>query len=114
MAALTASQFGSLGDGGPLHLPIPGLFADIESGSGAVALSDEFLDAPPEIRVDVLQHWMRALNRQRESALVDMFREFAGPLRGVTIVEQIERFRQFCARRGVECPPDLPVLLQRF
>src|SRR5678816_3992965 len=58
MAALTASQFGSLGDGAPLHLPMPGLFADIESGSGAVALTDEFLDAPPAIRVDVLQHWI--------------------------------------------------------
>jgi len=114
MAAMTASQFGSLGDGAPLHLPIPGLFADIESGSGAVALTDEFLDAPPQIRLDVLQHWMRALNRQREVAIVDMFREFVAPLRGLTIVEQVERFLQSCARRGIDCPPELPVLLQRF
>ena len=114
MATLTASEFGALGDSAPLHLPMPGLFADVEAGSGAVALTDEFLDAPPGIRVDVLQHWMRALNRQREAAIVDMFREFAGPLRSLTIVEQIDRFRQFCARRGVECPPELPVLLQRF
>lgn len=114
MAALTASQFGSLGDGGPLHLPMPGLFADIEAGSGAVALTDEFLDAPAEIRVDVLQHWVRALNRQRDAALVEMFREFAGPLRGLTIVGQIERFRQHCARRGIDCPTEFPVLLQRF
>ena len=93
---------------------MPGLFADIEAGSGAVALTDEFLEAPPDVRVGVLQHWMRALNRERDAALVDMFREFAGPLRGLTIVEQIERFRQHCGRRGVDCPTEFPVLLQRF
>ena len=114
MAALTASQFGSLGDSAPLHLPMPGLFADIEAGSGAVALTDEFLEAPPGIRVDVLQQWVRALNRERDAALVEAFREFAGPLRGLTIVEQIERFRQHCARRGIDCPTEFPVLLQRF
>jgi hypothetical protein len=92
MATVTASGFGALGDDAPLHLPMPGLFADVEAGSGAVALTDDFLEA----------------------ALVDMFREFAAPLRGLTIVEQIERFRIACNRRGVDCPPEFPVLLQRF
>jgi hypothetical protein len=93
---------------------MPGLFADIEVGSGCVALTDEFLEAPPEIRAEVLQQWLRALNSQRESALVDMFREFATPLSGLTIVEQIERFREVCACQGLDCPPEFPLLLQRF
>lgn len=114
MGVLTASDFGSLGESTPFHLPMPGLFADIESGSGSVALTDEFLEAPPELRLEVLDHWLRALNRQRNSALVDMFREFAAPLGGLTIVEQVDRFRRLCSRQGVDCPPDLPVLLQRF
>ena len=114
MALLTASGFGSLGDNTPLHLPMPGLFADIEAGSGAVALTDEFLEAPPSQRVEVLQHWLKALNRQREAALVDMFREFAEPLGGLSIVEQIDRFRQLCIRLGLDCPAEFPVLLQRF
>lgn len=114
MAALTASSFGALGDNTPLHLPMPGLYADIEAGSGAVALTDEFMEAPPVARVEVLQHWLRALHQQKEAALVEMFREFAEPLRGLTIVEQIERFRQLCGRLGLDCPSDLPVLLQRY
>jgi hypothetical protein len=114
MATLTASEFGALGDSAPLHLPMPGLFADIEAGSGAVALTDDFLEASPRLRLGVLQQWVRALNVQKERALVDMFREFATPLRGLTIVEQVERFRQACSRRGVECPPEFPVLLQRY
>lgn len=114
MAVLTASGFGSLGDNTPLHLPMPGLFADIDIGSGCVALTDEFLEAAPEIRAEVLQQWVRALSAQRDSALVDMFREFAAPLSGLTIIEQIERFRQVCVRRGLDCPPEFPVLLQRY
>ena len=114
MALLTASGFGSLGDTTPLHMPMPGLFADIDAGSGAVALTDEFLEAPPGLRVEVLQHWLKGLNRQREAALVDMFREFSAPLGGLTIVGQIERFRQLCARLGLDCPAEFPVLLQRF
>jgi hypothetical protein len=114
MATVTASGFGALGDDAPFHLPMPGLFADVEAGSGAVALTDDFLEAAPRLRVGVLQQWLKALNAQREAALVDMFREFAAPLRGLTIVEQIERFRMACSRRGVDCPPEFPVLLQRF
>jgi len=114
MATVTASGFGALGDEAPFHLPMPGLFADVDAGSGAVALTDDFLEAAPRLRVGVLQQWMKALNAQREAALVDMFREFAAPLRGLTIVEQIERFRVACSRRGIDCPPELPVLLQRF
>jgi len=114
MATLTASEFGALGDSAPLHLPMPGLFADVEAGSGAVALTDEFLEAAPRLRLEVLQQWVKALNVQKERALVDMFREYAAPLRALTIVEQIERFRVACQRRGVDCPPEFPVLLQRF
>jgi hypothetical protein len=51
MAILTASEFGALGDSAPLHLPMPGLFADVEAGSGAVALTDDFLEASPRLRL---------------------------------------------------------------
>lgn len=114
MTALTASEFASLGDDGALHLPISGLFADVDVGSGAVAMTDDFLEAPADLRVRVIQQWLRGLNRERESALVEMFREFAAPLHGLTIVEQVDRFRQRCARLGLECPTEFPVLLQRF
>lgn len=114
MATLTASGFGALGDSAPFHLPMTGLFADIDAGSGAVALTDDFLEAAPTVRTAVLQQWIRDLTRERDSALVEMFREFSAPLRGVTIVEQIERFRGLCSRQGMECPSDFPVMLQRF
>jgi hypothetical protein len=114
MATLTASGFGTLGDNTPFHLPMPGLFADIDAGSGSVALTDDFLEAAPRVRTAVLQQWIRELSRQRDSALVEMFREFSAPLRGLTIVEQIERFRGLCSRQGMDCPPEFPVMLQRF
>ena len=113
MAALSVSGFGSLGDHA-FHMPMPGLYADIEAACGSVAFNDEFLDASPEVRVSVIQQWLRGLNGERNAAIVDMFRAFAAPLKGASIVEQIERFRQSCARQGIECPADLPLLLQRY
>jgi hypothetical protein len=43
-----------------------------------------------------------------------MFHEFVLPLRGVSIVQQIERFRQHCAHLKIACPAKLAVLLQRY
>lgn len=114
MSTVTSSRFGSLGEPSPLHLPMPGLYVDLDARSGSVAMTDEFLGAPPEVRVAVLQQWTRALGALRDSAIVEMFREFAAPLCGLTIVEQIDRFRHHCGSEGLSCPTDFAVLLQRF
>src|SRR5450755_3615320 len=113
-ATLTPSCFGSWSDPVPFHLPMPGLFVDLEAGSGSVALTDEFLEAPPAVRVEVLQEWLRALCAHRDAAIVGMFREFAPPLGELTIVEQIEQFREHCNHKGISCPTELPLLLQRY
>jgi hypothetical protein len=114
MGTVTSSRFGSLGEPSPLHLPIPGLYLDLDARSASVAMTDEFLEAPPATRVAVLQQWARAFNALRDSAIVEMFRDFAAPLCGLTIVEQIDRFRHHCSSEGVSCPTDFAVLLQRF
>lgn len=115
MPTLTPSRFGSLeGEPSPLHLPVPGLYGDLEGASGSVAMTAEFLEAPAGVRIAMIQQWGRAFSALRDSAMVEMFREFAEPLYGLTIVEQIERFRQFCCREGLSCPADLAVLLQRY
>jgi hypothetical protein len=97
-----------------MHLPMPGLYVDLDAGSGLVAMTDEFLEAQPSIRIAVLQQWSRALAVLKDSAIVEMFREFAAPLSGLTIVEQIDRFRHHCSSQGLNCPTDFAVLLQRF
>ena len=114
MSTVTPSRFGSLGDPSALHLPMPGLYVDLDAGSGSVSMTDGFLDAPPTIRIVVLQQWARALGVLKDSATVEMFREFAAPLCGMTIVEQIDRFRHHCSSEGLNCPSDFAVLLQRF
>jgi hypothetical protein len=114
MSTATSSRFGSLGDSSSLHLPIPGLFADLDARTGSVAMVDEFLEAPPAARIAVIQQWTRALAALKDSAIVETFREFAAPLPELTIVEQIERFRHHCSSEGLSCPSDFAVLLQRF
>lgn len=113
MSALSVSGFGSLGDQA-FHLPMPGLYADLDLGLGSVAFNDEFLDSSPSVRAMVIQQWQRGLVEERNGAVVGMFREFAAGLRGLSIVEQIEKFRALCAREGIDCPADLALLLQRY
>jgi hypothetical protein len=114
MSTVTSSRFGSLDNPSAMHLPMPGLYVDLDAGSGSVAMTDEFLEAPPSIRIAVLQQWSRALAVLKDCAIVEMFREFAAPLSGLTIVEQIDRFRHHCSSQGLNCPTDFAVLLQRF
>src|SRR5450755_987465 len=98
MTTLTPSHFGLFGDQEAFQLPIPGLFADIDDGSASIALPSEFLELPGETRARILQQWGRAMSTHENAALVEMFREFAEPWGDLSIVEQIERFRQHCGR----------------
>jgi hypothetical protein len=79
-----------------------------------VALTDDFLRLPASVRAEVLQHWTQGLEVKRQQAIVQMFREMTAPLKDLNIVEQVESFRQACVQLGVECPNDLPLLLQRY
>ena len=114
MTTLTPSYFGPLDGETEFQLPMPGLFADLETGSASVSLTDEFLEQPPEARVGMLQQWLRAFAVQKDAALVEMFRNFASAWRGTTIVQQIDHFRQHCHAQGIACPTDFAVLLQRY
>lgn len=114
MSTLTPSYFGPLHEDSAFQIPMPGLFADLDAGSASVALTDEFLELPAEIRVSILQQWLRGFTTHKDTALVAMFREFAEDLPDHTIVRQIEHFRQHCSVQGVACPTDFAVLLQRY
>lgn len=114
MNAFAESRFG-FHEESDFTLPIPGLFADLESGRGAVALTDDFLEAPAHVRAKVLQHWIRHLSEGRNQAIVDMFRDARrSDGEPSSIVDEIERFREECQDAGLTCPADLPLLLQRY
>ncbi|MDQ6628300.1 MAG: hypothetical protein M3Z29_07615 [Pseudomonadota bacterium] len=114
MSTLTPSYFGPLNEDATFQLPLPGLFADLDAGSASIALPDEFMELPAGTRLGILQQWLRGLAGHKDAALVAMFRDFNRDRPGHTIVRQIEHFREHCSRRGVACPGDLAVLLQRY
>jgi acyl-CoA reductase-like NAD-dependent aldehyde dehydrogenase len=114
VTTLTPSHFGLFGDSEAFQMPVPGLFADVDDGAASVALPDEFLDLPGETRARILQQWGRAISAHENAALVEMFHEFAAPLSGISIVEQIDRFRNHCGHLKIACPAKLAVLLQRY
>jgi hypothetical protein len=114
VTTLTPSHFGRFDDSQAFQMPIPGLFADVDDGAASVALPDEFLDLPGETRARILQQWGRAMSAHENAALVEMFHEFAAPLSAISIIRQIERFRQHCDHLNIACPAKLAVLLQRY
>lgn len=114
VTTLTPSHFGLFRDSETFQLPIPGLFADIDDGAGSVALADEFLSLPGETRARILQQWSSAMSTHQDAAVVEMFHEFVVPLGGLSIVQQIERFRQHCVHLKIACPAKLALLLQRY
>lgn len=64
-------------DDGPFHLPLLGLYADLELGAGSVHLPDEFDACPAEVRLRILQDWLAALEGARDRAARDL-RDAAG------------------------------------
>jgi len=95
-----------------MQMPLPGLFADLDVASASVALPDEFLASPASVQVEVLQQWQRDIERYRRSAIAKMFRDFAALRPELDLIEQLESFRHACEHLGLDCPRDLPLLLQ--
>ena len=114
MPAFISDETAWLEDDSHLQLPVQGLFADLDAAAGSVALTDDFLRLPASVRAEVLQHWVRGLEEKRRQAIVQMFREMTASLKGMSIVEQLESFRHACTRLDIDCPSDLPLLLQRY
>ncbi len=94
-------------------LPQPGLFADLDAGTGNVALSDEFRDVSPDKKLAILSAWQRGIERERRLAIVALFHELTDPLGNVDLPGKITCFKQACARIGVDCAADIAILLQQ-
>ncbi len=114
MALSTPSRFGDFEAESSFHLPMPGLLADLDSGSAAICMTDEFLEAPPLTRIRLMQQWMRGFRDLKDAATVDWFREWSRSRPEQGIVEQIDAFRGHCHDEGLAYPADLPILLQRY
>jgi hypothetical protein len=99
-------------DGGPLHLPVHGLYADLDVGAGSVSLPDEFSEVPASLQAEVLQDWMQALEQVRRRALVQIYRDMSIHKRDLAASERVAVFCSSCEQAGLEVPPDLAVMLQ--
>jgi hypothetical protein len=96
-----------------LHLPVSGLFADLDLGYGAVALTDELASLPAGLRLRILRDWSSALKSEADRALVEMFHASSATDGSCSIVQQVERFKRSCKADGIHCPSDFAVLLQQ-
>jgi hypothetical protein len=102
------------GDPAAFPLPLSGLFADLELGVGAVNLPDDFFAVSSAVQIEVIADWQRALEELRLRALVQMYRDLAQALGDASDDEKLQRFRVTCESLEIECPADMPALLQRY
>jgi hypothetical protein len=94
---------------GAFHLPVFGLYADLELAQGSVSLPDEFLGLGAAAQAAILQDWQRALEVARRRALMNMFADVSASMPGQALPARWRRLREECARIGVDCPAELPV-----
>jgi len=99
-------------DSGPFHMPVRGLFADLDVGAGSVCLPDEFTKIAPSLQAEVLQDWMRDLEQLRRRALLQIYRDMAAHWQGIPVTERIAAFRSTCEQAGLDLPVDFAVMLQ--
>lgn len=97
-----------------LHLPLPGLFADLDAGQGSISFNQDFVSQPGDVQLAVLEDWHKALLQERQRALVRLYHDICDPLGALPLPEKLDRFRAHCATLGVECPPDFAILLQQY
>ncbi len=93
------------------HLPLLGLYADLEAGCGSVRLPDEFAACSPAIQVEILGDWMRALAQLRRQALLQLYRTLCDGMPQLGPGEKLARFRSTCDALGIEVPPDFASML---
>ena len=91
------------------QIPIPGLFADISSCSGSIGLPDEFLQALPRLRAEIIQQWLVELSVHRNAAVIEMFEATNHWTRETSPSARIKKFKDFCLINGYDCPPDLAI-----
>ena len=88
------------------QLPLAGLYADLELGTGSVRLPDDFAQRPALVQLKVIGHWQHSLTRYRQQAL----RRFAHELsRGAPELDEAGRMdllRTTCASLRIDLPGD--------
>lgn len=88
------------------QLPVAGLFADLELGTGCIRLPEEFTQGPALVQLKVIGHWQRALARYRQLAL----RRFANELtRGAPELDDAARtalLRKTCDTLRIDLPAE--------
>ncbi len=93
-------------------MPANGLFADWESGTGCVRLSDDFSNASALAQLKILGDWKREMTMQQAAAFVALFEHVAPAVGSLALPEQFAHFRRICEDEGVDCSDEMMALLR--
>ena len=92
------------------QLPMPGLFADLELGSGSLRLADDFLSRPGLVQLKVLGDWQRAIARCRRAALQQFAQELSRGSPGMDEAQRLALLRSTCESLRIDLPSDFGAL----
>ena len=99
-------EFMNGSDAEAFHIPLTGLFADVEAGSGCVRLTDDFEECDAVNQLRIVDDWQRDLRELYKAGLVRLFCSRFANL-PMARSEQIATFRLYCEQQGLACPPDV-------
>jgi len=86
-------------------LPVQGLYADFEAGTGAVWLDDEFRAANPIVQLRILKDWGSDIAKLQAAAAKELFIDFGHA--DLPRSERLSKFARHCSWLGIEVPPAL-------
>lgn len=88
------------------QIPLSGLYADVDAGSGSVRFNDEFEDCNVINQLRIVQDWQRDLASMQAKVLRTLFKSRFATL-NVPRDEQVARFDRYCSRLGLGPATDL-------
>lgn len=97
-------DFGSFADeetASGFHLPVEGLFADMEGGHGCVRPTDNFLAASALSRVKIYDDWSRDIQELRKQALKELLEQHIASRPNEPLPEALSSFKRLCLTLGI-------------
>lgn len=88
------------------QLPLAGLYADLEIGSGSVRLPDDFVNSPALVQLKVIGQWQHSLARYRQQALRRFAQELSRGAPEMDDAGRMDLLRKTCSSLRIDLHGD--------
>jgi hypothetical protein len=98
-------------DADEFQLPLSGLYADLELGRGSIRLTDDFLDCPSLMKLELIRDWQRSLAGYRQETMQQFAAELTGVAARLGTSECVALLRSTCETLRIDVPTGFDTLI---